>query len=72
MAKYNDNTLIKTSFLDYEWDRCTGISACCRERPKNGKYTPRLSSAGNAQKPALNPSALLGIILADLIHSILL
>lgn len=33
-VKYCD----KTSFLDDEWKRCTGASACCWERPKNGKY----------------------------------
>lgn len=39
-VKYDGNTLIKTSFFDYEWDRCTGASACCLERAKNEKSAP--------------------------------
>ena len=39
-AKYDDNALIKMSFFDYEWDRCTWASACCGNQPKNGKYPP--------------------------------
>lgn len=39
---------------------------------KKWKVSPMGASAGNAQNTTLIPSILLGIILADLIHSILL
>lgn len=49
MVKYNDDALIKTSFLDYEQERCTGCSACCLNHLKNGKYPP-LGKAAFVQK----------------------